>query len=74
MPQEKKYEVKVNVQVIELSKAGSGIKIEINSEEGRLGTVEIGHGSFGWRKGRGKSGFKRVDWTTFARRMGEWFD
>ena len=52
MPQEKKYEVKVNVQVIELSKAGSGIKIEINSEDGRLGTVEIGHGSFGWRKGR----------------------
>ena len=74
MPQEKKHEVKVMVQVLELSKAGSGITLEISSEGERLGTVEIGHGSFGWRKGRGKSGFKRVDWTTFARKMNEWFE
>ena len=66
MATEKKHEVKVQVQVLELSKAGSGIMLEISSEGEKLGTIEIGHGSFGWRKGRGKSGFRRVDWTTFA--------
>jgi hypothetical protein len=66
MATDKKHEVKVQVQVLELSKAGSGITLEISSEGERLGTIEIGHGSFGWRRGRGKSGFRRVDWTTFA--------
>ena len=66
MATDKKHEVKVQVQVLELSKAGSGITLEITSEGERLGTIEIGHGSFGWRRGRGKSGFRRVDWTTFA--------
>ena len=66
MAADKKHEVKVQVQVLELSKAGSGITLEISSEGERLGTIEIGHGSFGWRRGRGKSGFRRVDWTTFA--------
>ena len=74
MATDKKYEVKVNIQVIELSKAGSAIEIQVSSEDGRLGTIEIGHGSFGWRKGRGKSGFRRVNWTEFAKKMHEWFD
>jgi hypothetical protein len=66
MAQEKRHEVKVKVQVLELSKAGSGIELEISSEDGKLGTIEIGHGSFGWRKASGKRGFQRVDWTTFT--------
>jgi hypothetical protein len=74
MAQDKKHEVKVKVQVLELSKAGSGVTLEISSEGERLGTIEIGHGSFGWRKGRGKSGFSRVDWTTFAKRAHKLFD
>jgi hypothetical protein len=74
MAQEKKHEVKVKVQVLELSKAGSGVTLEISSEGERLGTIEIGYGSFGWRKGRGKSGFSRVDWTTFAKRAHKLFD
>jgi hypothetical protein len=66
MATDKKHEVKVKLQVLELSKAGSGITLEISSEGERLGTMKIGRGSFYWRKGRGKSGFRRVDWTTFA--------
>jgi hypothetical protein len=66
MATDKRHEVKVRVQVLELSKAGSGITLEVFAEGEKLGEVEIGHGSFGWRKGRGKSGFRRVDWTTFA--------
>ena len=72
MAQDKKHEVRVTVQVLELSKAGSGIELEISSEDGKLGTIEIGHGSFGWRKASGKRGFRRVDWTTFAKHMNEW--
>jgi hypothetical protein len=74
MTQDKKYELKVNVRVLELSKAGSAIKIDLASEDGKLGTIDIGHGSFGWRKASGKRGFQRVDWATFAKRMNEWFD
>ena len=70
MPQEKKHEVKVKLQVVELTRAGSGLYLEISSEGERLGTIEIGRGSFGWRKGRGRGQFRRVDWTTFA----EWIN
>lgn len=74
MPQDKKHEVRVKVQVLELSKAGSGIELEIFSEGEKLGEVEIGHGSFGWRKASGKRGFRRVDWTTFAKWINEKLD
>ena len=74
MATDKKHEVKVQVQVLELSKAGSGITLEISSEGERLGTIEIGHGSFGWRKASGKRGFRRVDWTTFAGWLNEKLD
>ena len=74
MAQEKKHEVRVTVQVLELSKAGSGIELEGFAEGEKLGVVEIGHGSFGWRKASGKRGFRRVDWTTFAKWMNEKLD
>jgi hypothetical protein len=71
MSQDKKHDVKVRVQALELSKAGSGIELEIFAEGEKLGVVEIGHGSFGWRKASGELGFKRGDWTTLARWMNE---
>jgi hypothetical protein len=66
MASDKKHEVRVKVQVLELSKAGSGIELEIFAEGEKLGEIEIGYGSFGWRKASGKRGFQRIDWTTFA--------
>jgi hypothetical protein len=71
MATDKKHEVRVKVQVLELSKAGSGITLEISSEGEKIGEIEIGHGSFGWRKASGKRGFQRVDWTTFAAWLNE---
>ena len=71
MVQDKKHEVKVKVQVLELSKAGSGIELEIYAEGEKLGEIEIGHGSFGWRRASGKRGFRRVDWSTFAQWLNE---
>jgi hypothetical protein len=73
MSLDKKHEVKVKVQVLELSKAGSGIVLEIFAEGNKLGEIEIGHGSFGWRKAKGKSGFKRMDWSTFTGKLNELF-
>lgn len=66
MAVDKRHEVKVTVRVLELSKAGSGIELEVFADGEKLGEIEIGHGSFGWRKASGKRGFRRVDWTTFA--------
>ncbi|PYT03142.1 MAG: hypothetical protein DMF65_04845 [Acidobacteria bacterium] len=66
MAVDKKHEVRVNVQVLELSKAGSAIRLEIFAEGEKLGEIEIGHGSFGWRKASGKRGFQRRDWSTFT--------
>jgi hypothetical protein len=71
MATDKRHEVKVKVQVLELSKAGSGIELEVFAEGEKLGEIEIGHGSFGWRKASGKRGFRRVDWTTFAAWLNE---
>jgi hypothetical protein len=71
MATDKKHEVRVKVQVLELSKAGSGITLEISSEGEKLGEIEIGHGSFGWRKPRLPLAFRRVDWTTFAAWLNE---
>ena len=74
MATDKRHEVKVKVQVLELSKAGSGIELEVFAEGEKLGEIEIGHGSFGWRKASGKRGFHRVDWTTFATWLNEKLD
>jgi hypothetical protein len=74
MAVDKRHEVRVNVRVLELSKAGSGIELEVFAESEKLGEIEIGHGSFGWRKASGKRGFRRVDWTTFAAWLNEKFD
>ncbi len=71
MLQDKKHRVNVRVRVLELSKAGSGIELEVFAEGEKLGEIEIGHGSLGWRRASGKRGFRRVDWTTFAKWMNE---
>jgi hypothetical protein len=47
MAVDKRHEVRVNVRVLELSKAGSGIELEVFAEGEKLGEIEIGHGSFG---------------------------
>lgn len=71
MAQDKKHEVKVKVQVLELSKAGTGLTLEVFAEGEKLGEIEIGHGSFGWRRANSKSGFKRRDWSTFTSWLNE---
>ncbi len=60
----KRHTVKAFLQVVELSKAGTAITFEVFCDGLKLGTIEVGQGSFGW-KPVGKQRFKRRSWTEF---------
>ena len=65
---QKKYSVKANLQVFELSKVGTSIKLEISANRRKLGDLIIGRGSVQWR-GRDKQKLKRLSWSKFAALM-----
>ena len=71
MSPEKKHSVKARLQDLDLSKAGSGIELEIFCDGEKLATIEIGHGSIGWKPAR-KRQFQRIDWSAFAEHMETW--
>ncbi len=53
----RRHTAKANVQVLELSKAGTSIDIELFADDEKIGTLVIGRGSltwFGkkWKRGR----------------------
>lgn len=60
----KKHSVKAIIQIEALSKAGTAINFEIYSDGTKLGTIEIGQGTFGWR-GANRKSIKRKSWTAF---------
>jgi len=66
----RKHAVKVNLQVFELSKAGTSLELEISADDQKLGDITIGRGSIIWR-GRNRLSSKRIRWTRFARMMDE---
>ena len=65
---EKKHSVKASLQILELTKAGSAIKLDVYSGATKLGTVRIGHGSIGWKPVNRQS-FVSIDWSSFAKLM-----
>ena len=65
MPQ---HSVKAQMQVVELTKAGSAITFEVYANGAKIGTIEIGAGSFGWRPAN-KRNFRRMNWTEFEKFM-----
>lgn len=68
---DKKHEVRADVRMLELSKAGSAIRLKVFADGKKLGEIEIGHGSFGWKKANSKRDFQRRDWTTFTEWLNE---
>jgi hypothetical protein len=69
----RKHSVKATIQVLDLSKAGTSLELEVFSKEPRqdrkkIGTVIIGRGSLTWKKDYGKKG-RRISWTRFAEMM-----
>ena len=63
-----KHRVTCNMQVLELTKAGSSMSFAIFYAREKLGTIVIGQGSFAWW-GKGKQKGKRMSWSRFAEVM-----
>ena len=54
----------------ELVKAGSSLRLQIFSNEEKIGQLEVGRGSLYWN-GRNRKSRERVDWSRFADMMDE---
>lgn len=66
----KKHAVKAKLQVIELTKAGTSLNLEIYADQQKIGELVVGRGSLYWY-GRKRQRRKRIDWTKFAEKMDE---
>ena len=74
---ERKHRVKARLQVEELAKAGSALYLDIFADEEKIGTIEIGRGSFigGVESARNAARFRgptlRNYWTDISTISGE---
>ena len=64
----RKHSVYANLNVPELTKAGSGLALYIYAMGEKLGEIEIGRGGLYWRGGKRHSR-RRIAWTDFAHKM-----
>lgn len=64
----RKHSVHARMNVPELTRAGTSLRLEIYSEEEKIGTLTIGRGSLFWRGGKRKQ-LIQIDWTRFAQIM-----
>ena len=67
---ERKHAVHASLNVPELTKAGSGLELNIYARGEKLGKLDIGRGGLYWKGGRRHSR-KRISWTDFAGKMDE---
>jgi hypothetical protein len=63
-----KHAVKFDLQVFELSKAGTSLHLEITARGEKIGDLIVGRGSVTWRGGR-RHNVKRWRWSKFAEMM-----
>lgn len=66
----RKHSVKAALNVIELTKAGTALTLEIFSDSEKIGTIVIGRGSLEWTGGK-RQKRKRIGWARFASMMDE---
>lgn len=64
----KVHSVKAKMQVVELTKAGSSMNLEVFANKLKIGEIIIGRGSFEWIS-KGKTSGKRYSWSRFAELM-----
>lgn len=64
----RKHEVRALLSVLELTKAGTSLNLEIFALGEKIGELEIGRGSLTWRGGK-RHKAKRLAWTEFAQQM-----
>lgn len=70
MKMRKMHTVKANLQIFNLSKAGTSLELEVFAQQTRtrrrkIATVIIGRGSLTWKKGKGRRG-RRIAWSRLA--------
>jgi hypothetical protein len=66
----KKHSVKANLHVVELTRVGSSLDLEIYADKEKIGTMIIGQGSLVWFGGKRQTR-KRIPWSRFAAMMDE---
>ena len=64
--------MKARLQVEELAKAGSALYLDIFADEEKIGTIEIGRGSFIWWGGKRKKR-RKISWSNFAELLDRYF-
>jgi hypothetical protein len=67
-PAEQIHRVTGNLNVVEFSKAGSALTLEVFETNRKLGTIVIGRGSIAW-SGASRRSPHRISWTRFAALM-----
>jgi len=65
----KVHTASAKIQILDLTRAGSSIELEMSYKGEKLGTLNIGRGSFIWHPKHSKKNHVRLDWTAFAEIM-----
>jgi hypothetical protein len=69
-PRERTHAVHANLNVPELTKAGSSLDLSIYARGEKIGEIQLGRGGVYWRGGKRHLG-KRFSWSRFAELMDE---
>ena len=67
----RKHRVSASLSVVELTKAGTSLDLEVFADRAKIGSLEIGRGSITWRGGK-RQKEKRLSWSEFAQHMDSW--
>jgi hypothetical protein len=62
------HRVTGNLNLVELTKAGSALTLEVYQKSRKLGTIVIGQGSFSWI-GHNRRHEREWSWSAFAKLM-----
>lgn len=61
----RKHSVKAQVQILDLTKAGTSMTLEIFADDRKLGEIQLGRGSITWY-GKNRKVGKPLSWSKFA--------
>ena len=67
----RKHQVRATLSVVELTKAGTSLELQVFANREKIGSLEIGRGSITWRGGK-RQKEKRLTWSEFAQHMDSW--
>jgi hypothetical protein len=66
------HRVEVNLKNFILPKRGSAIEVEIFDDTGKIGSLQVGRGSLGWKAGK-MIHYRVIRWPDFMSLMAERF-